>query len=111
MPSDSKKRESFCLSGAVPQLEPPRIDGGHWRIAGESVKIYSAFFLDRVSIWPPLKVRIIEPVTVMIEAGVDVVIFGAKSVSVGFGEGASFGESISKGIVTILRYDDLLTVN
>src|SRR5437588_3013559 len=87
------------------------IQSVNWVVSYEAVKVQSPSLLYWVTIDEALQVRVISTAQIQEQPGFLVTLLAGKAIAVGVGYGAGFHENVSKGIVNVFRYEDLLRVD
>ena len=65
------------------------------------VKVQSAPFLYGITIWPPLQIRVIKPVKIIVQPGIRIPFLAGKAIAICRGQAAVLREHVPKRIVQV----------
>src|SRR2546423_63239 len=110
---DPPKRSSCCVRETIRFVQTERIEIPSRQGLRKNCPspLFAALLLYGVSACPPLQIRIIESVPIIVSAAFETHFFAGKAVKVGIGEWADHGKNVSEWIVKIPCHDALVNVD
>ena len=109
--SGNRSNISRLSNPRLPCLESEVVEINNRVVANKVVEVNAPCLPERVSIWPPLDVGVIEAVAIVIHPAVGVTFLGAKTIHIRRGECSAGGNRVPKRVIPISRNHILIGVH